>query len=59
MLEAVGLYVKEALETQFLATTHKAQQSRQKHTPSLSVKQTYLLVLELQSKGQTSGLAHI
>lgn len=29
------------------------------HMPSLSVKKAYLLVLELQSKGQASGVVHI
>ena len=30
--------------------------NRLKHTPSLSVKKAYLLVLELQPEGQVSGL---
>lgn len=32
---------------------------RLKHTPSLYVKETYLLVQDLGSEGQASGLAHI
>ena len=30
-----------------------------KHMPSLSVQEAYLLVLELQSKGQALGLVHV
>lgn len=31
---------------------------RLKHIPNISIRQVYLLVLELQSKGKASGLAH-
>ena len=30
-----------------------------KHTPNLSEKEAYLLILELWSEGQAFGLAHI
>lgn len=33
--------------------------SRLKHTPSVSVKEAYLLVLELWPEGHTLGLAHL
>lgn len=33
--------------------------SRLRHNPCLSVEEAYLLVQELQSEGQASGLGHI
>lgn len=47
-------------ESSWLVTKNRAQHRHQvKHTLSLSVKEAYLLVLELEPKGQTSDLTHI